>query len=85
MKEFCPEKYNKVSSTDTRPQGHKKFMLNSAEHEILNAHKYKNLKKFGFFPGSDKPVILLFLLINVEMPTLVGISTFMSRKTLMLS
>ena len=25
------------------------FMLNSAEREILNAHKYKNIKKFSFF------------------------------------
>ena len=25
------------------------FMLNSVEHEILNAHKDKNIKKFGFF------------------------------------
>ena len=25
------------------------FMLNSTEHEILNAHKHKNIKKFGFF------------------------------------
>ena len=25
------------------------FMLNSAEHEIFNAHKYKNIKKFSFF------------------------------------
>ena len=25
------------------------FMLNSVEHEILNAHKYKNIKKFGIF------------------------------------
>ena len=24
-------------------------MLHSVEHEILNAHKYKNIKKFGFF------------------------------------
>ena len=24
-------------------------MLNSAEHEILDVHKYKNIKKFGFF------------------------------------
>ena len=23
------------------------FMLNSAEHEILNAHKYKNIKKLS--------------------------------------
>ena len=27
----------------------KHSMLNSAEHEVLNAHKYKNIKKFGFF------------------------------------
>ena len=25
------------------------FMLNSAEYEILNAHKHKNIKKFGCF------------------------------------
>ena len=25
------------------------FMLNSVEHEILNAHKYKNINKFSFF------------------------------------
>ena len=25
------------------------FILNSVEHEILNARKYKNIKKFGFF------------------------------------
>ena len=24
-------------------------MLNLAEHEILNAHRYKAIKKFGFF------------------------------------
>ena len=34
----------------TRPRGYKSFfMLNSVEHEILNAQKYKNIKKFGFF------------------------------------
>ena len=60
-------------------------MLNSVEHEILNAHKYKNIKKFGFFLGSDKPIMLFFLLINVKMPTIVGILTFMSMKNFMLS
>ena len=25
------------------------LMLNSVEHEILNAHKLKNIKKVGFF------------------------------------
>ena len=34
----------------TWPRGYKtSFVLNSIEHEILNAHKYKNIKKFGFF------------------------------------
>ena len=34
----------------TWPRGYKTFfMLNSVEHEMLNAHKYKNIKKFGFF------------------------------------
>ena len=47
-------------------------MLNSNEYEILDAHKYKNIKKFGFL-GSDKLLTLLFLLINVKMPTVVGI------------
>ena len=35
---------------ETRPRGYKTFfMLNSNEHEILNAHKYKNIMKFGSF------------------------------------
>ena len=61
------------------------FMLNSDEHEILNAHKYKNIKKFSFFSDSDKPRMLFFLLLNVKMPTIVGIFTFMCRKNFMLS
>ena len=32
------------------PRGYKTFfMLSSVEHEILNAHKCKNIKKFGNF------------------------------------
>ena len=45
-------------------------MLNSAKHEILNAHKYKNIKPFS---GSDKHRMLFFLPINVKMPKIVGI------------
>ena len=37
------------------------------------------------FLGSDKPSMLFFLLINVKMPTIVGILTSMSRKNFMLS
>ena len=63
------------------PRGYKTcFMLSSVEHEILNAHKYKNIKKYSFFLGSDKPRMLYFLLMNVKMPTIVGILTFMSMK-----
>ena len=58
-------------------------MLNSVEHEILNAHKYKNIKKFSFL-GSDKPRMVFFPLLHAKMPTIVGILTFMSRKNFML-
>ena len=55
-------------------------MLNSIEHETSNAHEFKYIKKFSFFSGSDKPGMLFFLLINVKMPTTVGIVTIVSRK-----
>ena len=33
-----------------RPRGYKTFfMLNSLEHEILNAHKYENINKVSIF------------------------------------
>ena len=49
-------------------------MLNSAEHEIFDAHKYKNKKKMQLLSGSNKlrmPSIHVycFLLINIKMPT----------------
>ena len=68
------------------PRGNKIFsMLNSVEHEILNAHKYEKYQEIRPFLGSDKPRMLFFLLINVKMPTIVGILTFMCRKYFMLS
>ena len=60
-------------------------MLNSAEHEILNAHNYKKYQEIQLFSGSDKPRMLFVMLINVKMPTIVGILTFVSRKNFMLS
>ena len=37
-------------TSKTWSRGYKTFfVLNSVEHEILNAHKYKNIKKFGLF------------------------------------
>ena len=63
-----------LSEIETRSRGYKTlYMLNSAAHEILNAHKNINIKKFSFFSGSYK---LFFLLIDIEMPTVVGILTF---------
>ena len=75
------------SSLTTWPCGYKTFsMLNSVEHEVLNAHKYKNsYQEIWLLLGSYKPRMLFFLLINVKMPTIVGILTFMSRKKFMLS
>ena len=61
-------------------RGYETFLLLSlANHVILNAHKIKMSTNAAFL-GSDKPRILFFLLINVKMPTRVGILTFMSRK-----
>ena len=81
--------FGKVSlhgENETWPPGYKTFyMLSSTGHKILNVRKYKNIKKFSFFLGSDKPRMLFFLLINVKMPIIVGILTFMRRKNFMLS
>ena len=60
------------------------FVLNSADHEILNAHKYKKYQKIQHFSGSDKPRMLFSLLTNVKMPTIVGIFTFVGRKNIKL-
>ena len=47
-----------------RPRGYKTFfILNPAEHEILNAHKYEHIKKFKVSSGSEKYRMLFFLLI----------------------
>ena len=37
------------------PEVIKLYMLNSVKHEILNAHRYKNIKKYG-----SKPRMLFF-------------------------
>ena len=54
------------------------FMLNSTEHEKL---KYRQIKKFAV-SLSD---VVFILLINVKMPTIVGILTFMSRINFVIS
>ena len=63
------------------PRGYKTFfILNSVEHEILNAYKYENMKQFIIFQAQISLECYFLLLINVKMPTIVGIVTFMSRK-----
>ena len=60
-------------------------MLNSTEHEISSAHKklkYRQIKKFLALSLSD---FLFTMLINVKMPTIVGILTFISRINFILS
>ena len=52
--QVAPHKMSHTCEVDhkamIRPRGYKTFfMLNSAEHEILNAHKHKHYKKFGFY------------------------------------
>ena len=54
-------------------------MLSSVEHEILNAHKYKKIKKFGLYLAQ------ISLECYFSRSTIVGILTFMSRKNFMLS
>ena len=54
-------------------------MLISTEHEISTAHKkqkYLQMKKFHALSLSD---VVFIMLINVKMPTIVGILIFMSR------
>ena len=48
-------------------------MRNSAQHEILNAHRYN---KYPLFQVKNA----IILLIDVKMPINVGILTFMTRK-----
>ena len=61
------------------------FMLNSDEHKILMLISIKNKQEIRLFLGSDKSRMLFFPIINVKMPTFVGILTFISRKNFMLS
>ena len=75
-----------LSPGRTRPRGYKTFfVLNSVEHEILNAHKYKNVKKLGLFKARLSLECYFFPLIHVKMPPIAGILTFMSGENFMLN
>ena len=48
-------------------QGYKPFfVLNSAEHEILNAHKYKSIKKFSIPQAKIRNSAFLRLRLSLE-------------------
>ena len=74
-----------VEDSDTNwPRGYKTFfMLNSAEH-VSTAHKlkYRHVMKFLCLSLSD---VVSIMLINVKMPTIIGILPFMSRINFVLS
>ena len=55
-------------------------MLNSTEHGISTALKTKIPKKKKKFLALSLSAVVFITLINVKMPTIVGILTFMSRK-----
>ena len=70
----------------TRPQGYKKELCStqlSMKFQILINTKIS--RHSSFFSCSDKHKMLFFLLINVKMPTIIGILTIMRRKNFMLS
>ena len=66
----------------TRPRGYKTFFV--LKYKILNAHKYENIKKFGLFKA-QLSLECYFSQLHVKMPTIVGISTFMSGENFMLN
>ena len=58
-------------------------MLNSVEREILNADKYKNIKRICVL-GSDKPRMLFFPAHKCYNANNFGILTVVTRKSFML-
>ena len=68
------------------PRGYKTFfMLNSAEHEICPANKSQITNNCKFYLAKHSCAWNFFLLINMKMPTIVGIFIFISRNNFMLS
>ena len=69
------------------PRGYKTFfILTSTEHEVSTAPKNGNNEKLrSFFSSLNLSDIVFIMLINVKMPTIVGILTFISRIKFVLS
>ena len=60
-------------------------MLNLAENEICFACKNLNTSDLNFLPAQQDWARIFFLLINIKMPTIVGILIFISRKKILLN
>ena len=60
-------------------------MLNSTEHKISTAHKKLKHRQMKKFLALSLPDVVFIMLINVKMPTIVGILAFMSRINFILS
>ena len=60
-------------------------MLNSAEHEICPTHNSLITNNCNFFLAINIDERETSLLINMKMPTIVGIFIFISREIFMLS
>ena len=58
----------------------KYFILNSAEHKILNAPKYKNINKFSFLQAKINLKYYFFRLINAKMPNFSNTKEINKRK-----
>ena len=51
------------------------FMFNSTEHELSISHRTCNVEVFIFLSALKLADVVFILLINVKMPTIVGIFT----------
>ena len=61
-------------------------MLDSTEHEISTAHKnYRKIRTNKEVSSLSLSYVVFIMLINVKMPTIVGILTLMSRINFVLS
>ena len=57
-------------------------LLHATEIQMLIKLKYQQIRKFLAFSRSD---VVFIMLINVKMPTIVGIFTFISRTNFVLN
>ena len=62
-----------------------KLFLCSTENKISTAHKKLNYQQIKKSLASSLSDVVFIMLINVKMPTIVGILTFMSRINFVLS